>query len=98
MTSRVKVRILDNEYIIESELDKSEVIEIAQFVDEKCREIRENTQGLTDKKIAILAAFEIASDYLKLLKKEDHLRDDIQKKVQALTYHIDSIIGEDSGE
>ena len=98
MASRVKVRILDNEYIIESELNRTEVIEVAQFVDEKCREIRSSTAGLTDKKIAILAAFEIASDYLKLLKKEDHIKDDIQKKVQAITYHIDSIIGEDSGE
>ena len=98
MSSRVKVRILDNEYIIESELNRTEVIEVAQFVDEKCREIKNGAAGLTDKKIAILAAFEIASDYLKLLKKEDNIKDDIQKKVQAITYHIDSIIGEDSGE
>ncbi len=98
MPSRVKVRILDNEYIIESELNRTEVIEVAQFVDEKCREIRRDAAGLTDKKIAILAAFEIASDYLKLLKEEDHIKDNIQKKVQAITYHIDSIIGEDPGE
>jgi len=96
--NRVKVRIMDNEYIIESELDKSEIIEVAQLVDEKCREIKQNAQGLTDKKVAILAAFEIASDYLRLLKREISIKNDIEKKVQALSYHIDSVIGENQGE
>ena len=94
MSNRVRIRILDSEYIIESDLDRAEIIEIAQFVDEKCREIRDATQGLTEKKIAILAAFEIASDYLKLLKQEINRR----KKVQAISYNIDSAIGEDIGE
>ena len=94
MSNRVRVRILDNEYIIESELDRSEIIEVAQFVDEKCREIRNAAQGLSEKKIAILAAFEIASDYLRLLKQEINR----QKKVQAISYNIDSAIGEDIGE
>ncbi len=94
MSNRVRVRILDNEYIIESELDRAEIIEVAQFVDEKCREIRNAAQGLSEKKIAILAAFEIASDYLRLLKQEINR----QKKVQAISYNIDSAIGEDIGE
>jgi len=94
VSNRVRIRILDSEYIIESDLDRAEIIEIAQFVDEKCREIRDATQGLTEKKIAILAAFEIASDYLKLLKQEINRR----KKVQAISYNIDSAIGEDIGE
>ncbi|RLB11879.1 MAG: hypothetical protein DRG27_00225 [Deltaproteobacteria bacterium] len=94
MSNRVRIRILDNEYIIESDLDRAEIIEIAQFVDEKCREIKESIQGLTEKKIAILAAFEIASEYLRLLKKEITT----QKKVQAISYSIDSAIGEDIGE
>jgi len=94
VSNRVRVRILDNEYIIESELDRAEIIEVAQFVDEKCREIRNAAQGLSEKKIAILAAFEIASDYLRLLKQEINR----QKKVQAISYNIDSAIGEDIGE
>jgi len=94
VSNRVRIRILDNEYIIESDLDRAEIIEIAQFVDEKCREIKESIQGLTEKKIAILAAFEIASEYLRLLKKEITT----QKKVQAISYSIDSAIGEDIGE
>ncbi len=94
MPNRVRIRILDNEYIIESDLERAEIIEIAQFVDEKCREIRDSIQGLTEKKIAILAAFEIASEYLKLLREEIKR----QKKVQAISYNIDSAIGEDIGE
>ncbi len=98
MANRVKVRILDNEYIIESDLNKDEIKEVAQLVDDKCREIRDNLPGLPDKRIAILAAFEIASDYLKLLRKKEDSIKDIKQKVQAMTYQIDSVFGEKSGE
>lgn len=94
MNNRVRVRILDTEYIIESDLREEEVLKIARFVDERCRQIKEASPELTEKKIAILAAFEIASDYLALLKKEINRK----KKVQAINYNIDSAIGEEIGD
>ena len=59
MEKVVRVRILENEYLIKSDVDIEEVERIARFVDDKLREIQSNTNGLSDKNTAILAAFDI---------------------------------------
>jgi cell division protein ZapA len=56
----VKVKILDQEYLIKSEEDSEQVYRIAEYVNEKLREIKDNTEGLSDKKVAMLAALTIA--------------------------------------
>jgi len=88
----VRVRILDQEYLIKSDEDEEAVQEIAEFVNVKLREIKENTKRLSEGKVAILAAFHIASDYFQLLKNRDILLKDIQRRAEALNYQIDSIV------
>ena len=92
MQKPIRVRILDQEYLIKSEEDEEVVQEIAEFVNVKLREIKENTQRLSEGKVAILAAFHIASDYFQLLKNRDILLKDIQRRAEALNYQIDSIV------
>jgi cell division protein ZapA len=88
----VRVRILDQEYLVKSEEDDDRVHEIAEFVNEKLLEIKNNTQGLSDKMTAILAAFHIASDYFQLLKERDEQEKAIQKRAQHLIYEIESAL------
>ncbi len=64
---------------------------IAQYIHDKFGEIRENTEGLSETKTAILAAFDIASEYFHLLKARDDLVENIEKRAQTLNSHIDSI-------
>ena len=40
MEEPIRVRILDHEYLLRSDEDEKQVQEVAQFVDEKLREIR----------------------------------------------------------
>lgn len=89
----VKVKILDQEYLIKSEEDSEQVSRIAEYVNEKLREIKDNTEGLTEKKVAILAALTIASDYFQLLKERDNLSANIRKRTKTLIYTIDSVMG-----
>ena len=91
MEKPFRVKILDSEYLIKCDEDEDEAQNIAQFVNDKFREIRDNTEGLSERKAAILAAFVIASDYFQVLKERDDLIKDIQKRAQALNYQIDSI-------
>jgi cell division protein ZapA (FtsZ GTPase activity inhibitor) len=89
----VKVRILDNEYLIKSEdEDIEEVYKIAEYVNEKVNEIIQNSEGLSEKKTAILAALHIASDYFQLLKERDDLLANIHQRSKALIYSIDSLM------
>jgi cell division protein ZapA len=87
----IKVRILDHEYLVRSDEDEKQVQEVAQFVDEKFREIKDNAQGLSEAKTAILAAFHVASEYFQVLKERDDLVKDVQDRSRALNHQIDSV-------
>jgi len=87
----IKVRIFDQEYLVRSEEDEEWVQRIAKHVNNKFREIINNVEGLSEKKIAILVAFNIASDYFQLLKDRDERATDIERRVKALNYQIDLI-------
>ena len=93
MERTVRVRILDREYLIRSDGDEAQVQEIAAFVDRRFREIRERTEGLSDKKSAILVAFHIAGEYFQLLEERDRLVREIQDRAKALNSQIDALIG-----
>ncbi len=91
MKQPIKVKILDHEYLIRSEEEETLVKEIAQILNNKFREVKENTEGLSDKRIAILAAFHIASEYLQLQKDRNNLVNDLEKRARVLNQKIDQV-------
>lgn len=89
----VKVRILDREYLVTSEEDQEQVQRIAEYVNEKLREVQDNTEGLSEKKTAILAALNIAGEYFNLLKERDDLLARLRQRTELLIHNIDSVVG-----
>lgn len=88
----IKVKILDSEYLIKSDGDAAQVHRIAEYLDEKMREVMVSTEGLSEKKMAILTALNIAGDYFQLLKEHDELLAQHRQRTEALIYSIDSAI------
>ena len=93
MAQPVKVRILDREYLVSSEEDQEQVQKIADYVNEKLREVKDNTEGLSEKKTAILAALNIANEYFQLLKEQDDLSARLRQRTELLINNIDSVMG-----
>ena len=94
MEKPVKVKILDKEYLIKSEDgDFEKVHKIAEYVNEKLKEINDNSEGLSEKKTAILTALNIAGDYFNVLEERDDLLADIRQRSKSLIHNIDSTIG-----
>jgi len=90
----VKVKILDNEYLIKSdEEDIEKVYRVAEYVNKKIKEINDSSEGLSEKKTAILTALNIAGDYFQALKERDDLLLNIRERSEALIYNIDSLMG-----
>ena len=87
----VKVKILDNEYLIKSDEDLDTVFKIADYVNDKIEEINKKSEGLSDKKMAVLVALNIASDYFQLLKERDDLLSNIKQRSRTMVYNIDSL-------
>ncbi len=94
MDNPVKVKILDNEYLITSDEDDPEKVhKIAEYVNKKIKEIDDGSDSLSEKKTIILAALNIAGDYFQVLKERDDLLITIRKRSEALIYNIDSLMG-----
>ena len=95
MDRAIKIKILDNEYLIKSKGNDTEnVYKIAEYVNDKLRETDENSSGISEKKAAILTALNIASDYFNLLDERNKLLEEIQNKSQSLISVINSKINE----
>ena len=92
MEQPIKVKILDHEYFLRSDVDREQIQRIARFVDEKFREVKKNTEGLPEGKTALLAAFHIASDYFQALKRNDETAEEFQKRAKSLNFRIDSVL------
>jgi cell division protein ZapA len=90
LTQPVKIRIRNQEYLLQGDDREEQILRLAQYVNEKLKEVEENTEGLSEKKAAILAALNIASDYFQLIEKRDELLSDIRERTQALIQTIDS--------
>ena len=93
MVQPVKVRILDREYLVTSEEDQEQVQRIAEYVNEKLREVRDSSEGLSEKKTAILAALNIASEYFQLSKEQDDRLARLRQRTELLIHNIDSVMG-----
>jgi cell division protein ZapA len=89
----VTVKVLDRDYIIRSEDGEEQVRKVADMVNDRFLRIKEHAEGMTERKIAILAAFDIAGDYLNLAKEHDDLRAEIRARLKALNDQIDSTVG-----
>ena len=95
MDRSIKIKILDNEYLIRSKGNDTEnIYKIAEYVNEKLRETDENSSGISEKRAAILTALNIASDYFNVLDERDKLLEEIQNKSQSLISVINSKIRE----
>jgi len=89
----VKIKILEHEYLIKSDEKEVQVYRIAEYVNNKLREIQAKMPGLSEKKTAILAALDIAGEYFQLKKENDELLTDRRQRTEALIHNIDSVIG-----
>lgn len=92
MEKPVTVNILGNEYVIKSDEDTEQVYKIAEYMNEKVKEINDNTEGLSEKKKIILVALNIANDYFQVLKERDELLASIRQRSRELINSINSTI------
>jgi cell division protein ZapA len=89
----VKVRIRNTEYLVQSEDNEEQVQKIADYVNDKLKEIEEGAEGLSEKRTAILAALDIAGDYFQILKDKEDMLASLRQRTQSLIRSIDSVLG-----
>jgi len=89
----VKVKIRNAEYLVQGEDDEQQVQRIADYVNDKLKEIEQGSEGLSEKRTAILAALDIAGDYFQILREKEDLLSKVRHRTQSLIHSIDSVMG-----
>ena len=92
-TSRVSVRILEKEYQVAClPEERSELLDSAEYLNVKMREIRDagNIVGLD--RIAVMAALNLAHELLKLRGRGDAVDGDVSQKIRQLRERVESAL------
>lgn len=101
MADTVEISILNQKFHLKKgKADEAYIRSIADYVDSKMKEIQSKTQSVATANIAILAALNIADEYLK--KKTDYsaLTGSLRKEVEAVIALIDKelhVQGQETG-
>ena len=92
MTETVKIRVKGREYAITGSDDKEQILRVAEYVDQRLREIGDSQKGLPDDKAAILTALDIAGDYFQLIKEKEVLLAEINDRTSRLIENINTAL------
>ena len=88
----MRIEILGREYNVRSDEGEDRVKKIAEYVDQKIKEITADTKTLSTINVVILAALNIADDYFRVVEDQNHLTRTVKNKSGQLIAMIDSKI------
>jgi cell division protein ZapA len=91
-TTSVDVEIYGSVYHVRGEQNREYLLELAEIVDQKMREIGEHVPVADTGKIAILAALNLADELLQSNHQQEGERTEIMDKVAELTSELSEAI------
>lgn len=93
--SRVSVRLLDREYQVACPAEeRSDLLDSAEYLDGKMREIRDSGKVVGLDRIAVMAALNLANELLRLRNHGQKLDHDFGGRVRALRERVESALAE----
>jgi len=92
-TVRVSVRILEKEYQVAClPEERSELLDSAEYVNGKMREIRDGGNVVGLDRIAVMVALNLAHELLKLRNRSDGVDTDSGQKVRRMRERVESAL------
>ncbi|HYX73640.1 MAG TPA: cell division protein ZapA [Steroidobacteraceae bacterium] len=92
--ARVSVRIMEKEYVIACPYDdRSALLDAAEFLNARMREIRDSGRVVGIDRIAVMAALNLAHEYLKGKDRESRLDNGVGLRVRALRERVEGALG-----
>ena len=89
----VKVTIYGQEYTIKAPADATYIKNIAEYVDEKMREVQEElSTPQVPAKVAILAAMNISDDLFAIKRNHEKSNNEVERKVSSLIQVVEEAI------
>jgi cell division protein ZapA len=80
----IEVVIMGQKFLVRSESDENYVTEVSGLVDKKINEVMQSTKSVASLNVALLAAMNIADEYLKFKRGTDSRIEKVEKKVKDM--------------
>ena len=91
--AQVSVRILDKEYQVACPADeRTELLDSAEMLNAKMREIRDTGRVVGLDRIAVMAALNMANDLLQSQARDRLLDGDLSDRLKVISDRVDSIL------
>jgi cell division protein ZapA len=92
MGEKVNIKIKDKEYVVKGSDNRDQIMKVATYVDRRIKEISDSGKKLSDDKIAVLTALDIAGDYFQLLEEKKDLLAEIKRRSQMLMERLNTVL------
>jgi cell division protein ZapA len=87
----VKVEIYNQSYFIRGKGDSEYIVQLAEYVDQRMREIVANTSTVDSLKVAILSALHIADEFHQLKKRYEDMDAQLEQKTSDYSEMFDEV-------
>lgn len=93
MPAQVNVKILDKEYQVACKADeRADLLDSAELLNSKMREIRDSGKVTGLDRIAIMAALNLANELIQIQGRGDTLETDAAMRIQAMRERVESAL------
>jgi cell division protein ZapA len=91
--ARVSVRIMEKEYVVACPYDeRSALLDAAEFLNARMREIRDSGKVVGLDRIAVMAALNLAHEFLRGRERESKLDSGVGHRVRALRERVEGAL------
>ena len=92
--AQVSVRILDKEYQVACPAsERTDLLDSAEVLNEKMREIRDSGRIVGLDRIAVMAALNMANDLLHANERDKSLEGDVSNRLKLISDRVESVLG-----
>ena len=93
--AQVSVRILDKEYQVACPADeRTDLLDSAEILDSKMREIRDTGRIVGLDRIAVMAALNMAHELINAQARDRVLEGDVSSRLRMISDRVDSVLGD----
>lgn len=92
--ARVTIRILEKEYHVACPVDEQDnLLASAELLNRKMREIRDSGKVVGLDRVAVMAALNLANEYLKAKSEDETLQNIVGLRVRTMRERLDEALG-----
>lgn len=88
----IEVEIFGQKYALRADADEEHVRKVADLVDQKMREVATGSRSISTMQIAVLAALDIASEYVQQRSRLGQLTADVESRSDRLAQRIEDVV------